>query len=279
MDTDYIELNDPQLSKAVKLGPFLDYSVGLSRVRDHELTFLGSGVLVKKGGRYGILTAHHCLHACKGEVRLGPNGCDELDLVLRRGNLRQVQPQEVLEHVLVRPQSEEFGPDLTFIEVLAVQRRASLEAIGSFCSLDGPHSEIAKDFGGVDTPIVSVGFPEDHNAQHTEGSTIRVRAVPMLLGPSAIGNGDTSEKGGWDYIESPFNDTAWPGLPPTFNGFSGGPVWGMKLRRHKQDGHISIERHALIGINFYEIVSQSGERRMRAHFIKSIYELAWKNPR
>jgi len=62
MDTEHLELADlPELSTAVKLGPFLDYSVGLSRVRDEKHTFLGSGVLVKKGGRCGILTAHHCL--------------------------------------------------------------------------------------------------------------------------------------------------------------------------------------------------------------------------
>jgi len=278
MDTEHLELADlPQLSGALSRGPFFDYSVGLCRVRDEKLTSLGSGVLVKKGGRCGILTAHHCLHACMPEVRLGRPDCDKLYLVLRCGHPVLAQPAEVVEHVLATPQSEEFGPDLTFIEILAVQRRASLEAIGSFCSLDGPLDNIAKNFGGVGTPIVSVGFPEGHNTQRTEGSTIRLRVAAMLVGPSVIENGDTSESGGWDYIESHFNDPSSSGPPASFKGFSGGPVWGMKLRRHKTDGHISVEKHALIGINFYEVASQSEERRMRAHFIKSIYELAWKH--
>jgi hypothetical protein len=51
----------------------------------------------------------------------------------------------------------------------------------------------------------------------------------------------------------------------------------MELRMHKSDGHISIEKHALIGITFYEIFRQGDEGRLRAHFIKSIYDLAWRN--
>ena len=99
----------------------------------------------------------------------------------------------------------------------------------------------------------------------------------MLLGPTAIEDGDIYEKGGWDYIDSHLRDGDWSGLPTSFKGFSGSPVWGMKLRRDKKDGRISIETHALIGINFYEMPSQNNERRMRAHFIRSIYELAWRN--
>jgi len=183
----------------------------------------------------------------------------------------------VVERVLATPQSDEFGPDLTFIEILAVQRRSSLVAIGSFFSLDGPLGEIAKDFGGVGTPILSVGFPEQRNTKRLEGSTFRLRVCVMLLGPSPIGIGDISEKGGWDYIVSRSSDADSSDLPTSFKGFSGGPVWGMKLRRHKANRHISIEKHALLGINFYEIGTQTGDRLLRAHFIKSIYELAWKD--
>jgi hypothetical protein len=66
-------------------------------------------------------------------------------------------------------------------------------------------------------------------------------------------------------------------LPTSFAGVSGGPVWGMELKHHKSDGHISIEKHALIGITFYEIFRRGDEGRLRAHFVKSIYDMAWKN--
>jgi hypothetical protein len=58
---------------------------------------------------------------------------------------------------------------------------------------------------------------------------------------------------------------------------SGGPVWGMDLLHHKNDGHISIEKHALIGITFYQVFRKGDEGKLRAHFIKSIYDTAWRN--
>jgi len=278
MDTEHLELTDlPQLSEAIERGPFVDYSVGLCRVRDQKLNFLGSGVLVNKGGRCGILTAYHCLHCCMPQVRLGQSGCDELYLVMRLRRSVRFQPEEAVERILAKPRSNDYGPDLTFIQILAVQRRASLEAIGSFYSLDRPPGEIAREFTGVGTPVVSIGFPEEYNTARMELGRISLRIACMQLGPSAIEVGDISEKGGWDYIETHLNESGTSGVPASFKGFSGGPVWGMKVRRHKKDRRITVEKHALIGINFYEVPSQNDERRMRAHFIKSIYELAWAN--
>jgi hypothetical protein len=278
MDTEHLEAADlPQLITAIEQGPFLDYSVGICRLREGKLAFLGTGVLIKKGGRCGILTAHHCLHACVPSVCLGRSGGDELFLVLRCGHSVRVKPEEAVERVLVQPHSAEFGPDLTFIEILAVERRGSLAAIGSFFPLDGRLGEIVEDFGKIGTPIVSIGFPEEKNTQRPKGTGIALKISAMLLGPSAIQNGDISEKDGWDYVVSHCNDVGSIRLPTSFRGFSGGPVWGMKLRKHKLDGHITIENAALIGINFYEMDGLSEERLMRAHFIKSIYDLAWKN--
>jgi hypothetical protein len=68
-----------------------------------------------------------------------------------------------------------------------------------------------------------------------------------------------------------------PDLPATFSGVSGGPVWGMKLSKNKSDGQINIDKSALIGITFYQTELKGDERRLRAHFIKSIYDLAWRN--
>jgi hypothetical protein len=65
-------------------------------------------------------------------------------------------------------------------------------------------------------------------------------------------------------------------LPPSFVGVSGGPVWGMQLQEDKNGGQIKIKDSALIGITFYQSTKVNNKRRLRAHFIKSIYELAWK---
>ena len=94
---------------------------------------------------------------------------------------------------------------------------------------------------------------------------------------NVIQKGDVTEREGWDYLESNMWYGGTPDLPATFSGVSGGPVWGMKLSKNKSDGQINIDKSALIGITFYQTELKGDERRLRAHFIKSIYDLAWRN--
>ena len=255
-----------------------DYSVALfARVKDRKangFSPIGSGVLVRRGSLFGILTAHHCLHKPGPEMRLGPSGSDMLYLALRGGRGVMVQPQDVIKHPLVTPQSEEFGPDLAFIEFPPGERLASLKAVGSFWSLDLPPSEIIEAFGLVGTPIVRIGFPGFHYHTRTDGNSAHheIRHMAYFF---SIAEGDVFEREGWDYVES----TCYYGdsheLPPSFAGLSGGPVWGMQLRRDKAGGQFSLTRSALVGITFYQTGMNNRERRLRSHFIKSIYELAW----
>ena len=43
-----------------------------------------------------------------------------------------VQPEELLEHELTVPKEDEFGPDLTFIEILSPERLGSFKAAGTW---------------------------------------------------------------------------------------------------------------------------------------------------
>lgn len=260
----------------VLMKAFTDYSVALGRIRDGKPCWLGSGVLVRKGKRHGILTAHHCLHACSPEVRLGSHDGDTLYLLLNRGRGVVVNPQEVVEHPLATPTNEEFGPDLTFIEILSVERLGTFQAVGTFWSLDRQPTDVLQAFGTPFTPNVSIGYPEVHYNTLREGNRVRHQIRHMIY-DGAIKEGAVFEKDGWDYLDTTIWHPGDQGLPSSFAGMSGGPVWGMELRMHKSDGHISIEKHALIGITFYEIYRQGDEGRLRAHFIKSIYDLAWRH--
>jgi hypothetical protein len=256
---------------------FTPYSVALSRIREDKadaFSPLGTGVLVKKGNRFGILTAHHCLHACNPQVHLGIAGGDRLSLILCNGRGFKLESQEVQEHVLATPQTDEFGPDLTFIEVLALQRLSSLKAIGLFWSLDRPPDEVLATFGTALTPIANLGYPEFDYKTVIDGNNIH-HAVRHMTYYNAIQVGDVFERDGWDYLDTTIR---YPGsdLPPSFAGLSGGPVWGMEVRKHKSDGHLSIEKSALIGITFYQTERQDDVRRLRSHFINSIYDLAWR---
>jgi hypothetical protein len=260
----------------VLMKAFADYSVAIGRRINDKISWLGSGVLVRKGNHFGILTAHHCLHACSPEIQLGSHGGDKMCFLVSPGRSIFVQPEELLEHELAIPKADEFGPDLTFIEILSPERLGTFKAVGTFWSLDKQSSEVLKEFGQPFTPAATVGFPEADYNTIREGNKIRIQLRHMIY-DNAIKEGAVFEKDGWDYLDS----TIWyPGdaeLPTSFAGVSGGPVWGMELKHHKIDGHISIEKHALIGITFYQIFRKGDEGRLRAHFIKSIYDTAWKN--
>lgn len=260
----------------VLMKAFTDYSVALGRMKNGRATWLGSGVLVRKGERYGILTAHHCLHACSPEVQLGSHNGDTLCFLVNRGRSIMVAPQELMEHPLATPTTDELGPDLTFIEILSIERLGTFKAVGTFWSLDRQSSDVMEAFGKPLTPSVSIGYPEVHYNVFQDGNKVRNQIRHMVY-DNAIKEGAVFEKDGWDYLDS----TIWyPGdanLPTSFAGMSGGPVWGMELKLHKSDGHISIEKYALIGITFYEIFRKGDEGRLRAHFIKSIYDMAWKD--
>jgi hypothetical protein len=260
----------------VLMKAFVDYSVALGRKKDNKISWLGSGVLVRKGQHHGILTAHHCLHACSPEVQLGLHNGDTLCFLLNRGATVFVQPEELIEHQLAVPKEDEFGPDLTFIEILSPERLGTFKAVGTFWSLDRQSSDVLKEFGQPLMPAATVGFPEvDYNTIQ-EGNRVRIQLRHMIY-DNAIKEGSAFEKDGWDYLDSTIWYPGDAGLPTSFAGVSGGPVWGMELKHHKSDGHISIEKHALIGITFYQVFRKGDEGKLRAHFIKSIYDMAWKN--
>jgi hypothetical protein len=276
----YIQIGDlPDSFLDIVMREFTDYSVALARVINNKtdtFTPLGSGVLVRRKNRFGILSAHHCLHRCTPEVQLGAAGRDKLMLMLRGGRSLLVQPHEAIEHPLGVPHSDEFGPDMTFIEILPGERLNSFKAIGSFWSLDRDINDLKNNFGRQGIAIASIGFPEIDYNTHIHRNNIH-HTVNHMAYVGAIREGDISEKSGWDYLESTcdYNDSSK--LPFSFAGVSGGPVWGMQLRKHKNDGHFSIEKSALIGITFYQTAKENNTRRLRAHFMDSIYNVAWKN--
>jgi hypothetical protein len=256
-----------------------DYSVALGIWEEGQAKKfkpIGSGVLVRKGNRFGILTARHCLHKPGPEVRLGPTGRDVLCAVLQLGRSVLIQPQDVIEHPLVTPKSIEYGPDLAFIEVLPGGRLGSLKAIGSFWSLDKDPVKIATSFGKLGTLLATIGFPGVHYDTKIDGNTIRHKihhmAYYFILGP-----GDVFEQDGWDYIENQCDISPSSELPPSFKGMSGGPIWGLHFDVDEKNEQFKLTEFALLGISFLEIVIENKERKIRAHFIKSIYDLAWRN--
>ena len=97
-------------------------------------------------------------------------------------------------------------------------------------------------------------------------------AYYFLLGP-----GDVIERDGWDYIENQCDIDPASELPSSFKGMSGGQMWALHFEVDEKNEKFKLTDFALIGISFLEVVVENKERKIRAHYIKSIYDLAWKN--
>lgn len=256
-----------------------DYSVALGYSKDtrgKQFTAIGSGVLVHKGTRFGILTARHCVEKPGPEIHLGPTGGDVLFLVLQRGRSVLVQPQDAIKHSFVIPKSIEFGPDLAFIEILPGERLNSIKAVGSFWNLDKDSSQIAASYGKLGTLLATIGFPGIHYNTKIDGNTIRHQirhmAYYFINGPA-----DTFERDGWDYIENMCDYGPSSELPLSFAGMSGGPMWGLHFDVDEKNEQFTLAGFALLGISFYETAIENDMRKLRAHYIKSIYDLAWRH--
>lgn len=256
-----------------------DYSVALGATERGRLeTFkaIGSGVLVRKGNHHGILTARHCIHSPNHHLHLGAYGVHSLHIIIRGGRGIIIPPEIQIEHSVATPEREDFGLDLTFVEILPSPVLGTIKAVGSFWSLDKDFGKILETFGKVGTPFTVVGFPEVHYNTRFIGKALYHKVKHMTY-YYAIQEKSVFERNGWDYIEA----NCWYGdgnpLPETFRGVSGGPLWGLEIMRDKADRKLKLKNFALIGIAYLETELKKEERQIRGHFIRSIYDVAWRN--
>ena len=255
-----------------------DYSVALGYFEDEKATtptIKGSGVLVRKGNRFGVLTAYHCVHRPLGpDLQLGKIGGHKLALVIRRSNTVMVPSEVVVKHALAKPDDETLEPDLAFLEIFPSPALSSIKAIASFWSLDKKYRDKANKFRKVGTPFTVIGFPGVYQKK-IEGKPSR-HILKHMAYFYAITSDGVSKRGGWDYVEANNRYDEGHDLPATFAGVSGGPVWGLHIHREKDGGKLKLEDFCLIGIAFLQDPISKKKLRIRAHFIKSIYDVAWQ---
>jgi hypothetical protein len=280
--SNYLKFSDVPRAFMEETGYMLaDYSVALGyskSAKGSKLEIFGSGVLVHKGNRFGVLTAHHCVNNPDADFRFGSFDGDKLVLIIKRSYHIVLPPEILIKHALGIPKGDEMEPDLAFVEILPSTQLGSIKAISSFWSLDKKPLKIEQEFGKIDMPFTVVGFPGAYPYHQTkiEGNTTR-KIIKHMAFFYAIGSDGICERDGWDYIEA----NNWYGgnneLPKSFEGVSGGPVWGLQIKRDENNRQLSLKKFSLIGIAFLQIRITKKKLRVRAHFIKSIYDLAWKN--
>lgn len=274
MADEWLRLGDMPKEFQALMCEFVPYSVGLGRVscRDkHAFAPAGSGTLVKRNGRIGILTARHCVT----ELRRGSTEDDLVALVLSDTAV-YLPPDSVFEHKLTTPLSEEHGPDLDFLEIAPCDQRGTLLAIASAWSLDQDVNGLLREFTAEGTLLASLGFPEERCTTTPISDGFR-RVCYHLICNHVIEKGDIIERDGWDYVQSKCFYCDENNLPQSFGGTSGGGIWAMQVVKDNEAGKLSIRKRALVGVSFYQTKIEADERYVRGHFIKSIYDVAWGN--
>ncbi len=250
-----------------------DYSValGFCSKGTRDIKFFGSGVLVKKDDHYGIMTAHHCLHDKYSNFKDGSFNGNRLAIAFKRAHM--VFPPEILvEHQLGVPRRKGDEPDLTFVEICECSQLSTLRSVNSFWSLDKNPFDVKPAFGRVEMPFCVNGYPGDYHEKIRENRTIRQNLRHMSYF-YVHGSETFSALDEWDYVEA--KDKKGDGLASSFKGMSGGPVWGLRIKKGS-DKHFELKQACLIGINISQIELGQDEISVRAHFIHSIYDVAWR---
>ena len=252
---------------------FFNYSVALGiRLKKNETKFFGSGVLVIKDGHRGIMTAHHCLHNEFLDFQNGSFHGKNLVIAFQRSHM--VLPPEILiEHQLGIPKEKNGEPDLTFVEILKCDQLLTLKAVNAFWPLDKTTFEVQPAFGRIQMPFCVNGYPGEYHQKIVEKKMIRQDLKHMTYF-YVNGCDSVSAPDEWDYIEA--KDKKGEGLPSSFHGMSGGPVWGLRIKKLSKTS-FKLSGYSLIGINLSQTESGEDDISVRAHFIHSIYDTAWRN--
>jgi hypothetical protein len=273
----YLKFADVPLRYLDEIGDTLaDHSVALGYPLNADATkfeIYASGVLVCKGGRFGVLTARHCMHKPGPEMQNGSSGGEPLLLVLKSSHRMVVPPKALVRHALAIPYENELEPDVAFVEILPGPQLRSIKEMASFCSLDEDPLEVEQEFGKAGMPFSVVGFTEAAYQTKIKGDASR-KKIKYMTFSYGINSGGLSERDGWDYIEAN-NLYGGKNEPKSFKGVGSGPIWGLQITRDKGSRLYTLANFSLIGLAFLHVRITAARVLVRAHFIKSIYERAW----
>lgn len=244
----------------------------------------GSGTFAMLNGRYGILTAKHVwelveeLSAEDGKV--GYSISDEPHA--------HIVPRDTLVPMnLVSRQTEEFGPDIEFI-VIPPNQVASVLARCQFYNLSkNPAQRQAQTLERESFALIA-GFP--HELENEQPGAYGFDKIIEQRGLGFVTGADKrEERGGFDYLELgvTYNEKTNP--PKSFGGVSGAGIWHFKIFKNESEPLSAVRydpsQFLLMGVAFYQSEISAGQRFIRAHGQKTIYDFlnakaaAWGAPR
>jgi len=231
------------------------------------LKLIGSGTFVRIDSSYHILTAAHVWDATKPFPKVG--------LLLGSGRSCLSIPREYIAARQLRGSGpEESGPDLA---LLAIPPRfvAQVRAYKSALDLVQQRNKFLADPPHSDSGLWAVtGMVEGFSSvqHHLDVGSLEAQ----IHARSFFGGIDgTHERDGYDYLDAGV-DMGLAGVPMSFGGVSGGPLWQIVLSMNSTGQIFWNGKKYVQGVAFWQSAIQEGRRVIRCHGPKSVFEKAWK---
>lgn len=263
MESTHIELNEDSYTAAIEILGDLSkkgywYTVGLLPIdNQRNRRGIGSGVLVRLGDVYAVLTADHVADKIKNYPTLA----------LAFGTRRDI-PQMLfmsrdglVVNTVDRGKDARLGPDLALI-ILPACHIGQIKAIASFYNL-GNLPELHFNEPDQNT-LICTGILGKNITQQDGYEIIPLGELAM------VAHSEVDHRGDFDYITCLIDDKPLGvrlGLESeiiSFEGVSGAPLWQVQ-----KDGSLR-----LIGIAYYQDLENPKDKKVFFHGPKSVYEQA-----
>lgn len=238
----------------------------------------GSATYVKCGNKLGILTAHHVAYQCSVPFDFNPNSTDKLGLgVAGTPHAFEIEMQHLIPHEIGRPTTDDFGPDLLFIEIPASESRLqTILAKRQFWNVSfKPDDRIQECYNEINCVWSTAGHPHELRKQEAPSHGFaEVWAFPGLVGITGVEK--MHQRDSFDFFDTFANYTGRNDIPQSFKGESGGGLWRLPITKDKAsdpNDTIRVGSPVFAGILFYQGPLEMNRRLIRAHGPKSIYEV------
>jgi hypothetical protein len=257
-------LSTQQISKDISY-----FTIGFATlsVQGHveDAVCAGSGTLVTVGSLYGILTAAHVLGnlPTKGQVGLVTHADDPSRFQ------KQIIMMEHTDSVIMRGKAfDQKGPDLGFLR-LPQQSIGWIAAKNSFYNLRKHRDDVLAGKEPTKSHVDSVtGMIHELTTEEPPGrpKVRRISFSAIFCGANLAALRYLS-----NYELHYFELTNDPGfaLPQSFEGTSGGSAWRFYVAE-KNGGIVVVDRW-LVGVPFYQSLTQGGKREITCHGRRGIY--------
>ena len=263
---------------------------------------VGTGVLAKSGRKQGILTAGHVLNAVsslashqRGILAIGVHG--------HGGTITQLGLPIDSTISAGLDNTEQFGPDIAWIDVSAETMSQVESQAGVFYNLDrsglqreGESREDQK----VASTLALVGYNAQRSILAANAGLETVLTLPTQVDPNCW-KLQWSDDGGWHYGDCELYDPTDPGLgeilvhhrsglfphgriellerwgenePTNWGGVSGGGIWSLNVKTGERKHWAQLE-----GIAFYQITDKTrhptpgAPTKIRAHGPRSLHKV------